>query len=243
MARSLRAKTRSWAKWVAAHLLHCDGFSLKLAPFVERTDARKVDSNSLGQVQVRSFFAWQLSTLLRLLVSPESSVRSLGRIPAPCSGLSRLPSEVGESQTALPGQADPETSVVWTALRSPSAAWKLWSGWCSAKARNRCSQESPPCPGAGACHGDVPVGSGSPGFEREWSSPRQGRTGTGPGEQGLLPLARFTRLTHRHGERGEGSPVPRLQRVAVAARDRRGNCSPACFHHPRFFSGLWPPVG
>jgi hypothetical protein len=27
---SLRPKTRSWAKWVAAHLLHYDGFSLKL---------------------------------------------------------------------------------------------------------------------------------------------------------------------------------------------------------------------
>jgi len=36
---SLRPKTRSWAKWEAAHLLHYDGFSLKLVPFVRHTDA------------------------------------------------------------------------------------------------------------------------------------------------------------------------------------------------------------
>jgi hypothetical protein len=49
---SLRPKTRSWAKWVAAYLLHYDGFSLKLVPFVFRTDAR-YDSGARGGVARR----------------------------------------------------------------------------------------------------------------------------------------------------------------------------------------------
>ncbi len=42
---SLRPKTRSWAKWVATHLLHYDGFSLKLVPFVRNAEAANSDQS------------------------------------------------------------------------------------------------------------------------------------------------------------------------------------------------------
>src|SRR5208282_2814918 len=37
---SLRSQMVVWEKWVASYLLHCDGFSLKLVPFVRPTGAR-----------------------------------------------------------------------------------------------------------------------------------------------------------------------------------------------------------
>jgi len=43
---SLRTKTRGWVKWVTARLLHYDGFSLKLVPFVRHAEA--VSGESCG---------------------------------------------------------------------------------------------------------------------------------------------------------------------------------------------------